>query len=86
MGDAFGPRPRASRRAMLRCLALSASVAIAGCGPDERELSDCHNALTGAWVVVYSDTRQMPLMYEDGSEGVIDASGPEWRCEPRPVK
>lgn len=29
----YGPRPCASRRATLRCLALSAAVAIAGCGP-----------------------------------------------------
>jgi hypothetical protein len=33
MGDAYGPRPCASRRVTLRCLALSAAVAIAlgGC-------------------------------------------------------
>lgn len=47
MGDAFGPRPRASRRALLHGLALTASVAIAGCTPEpERTFQQCMD--TGA--------------------------------------
>lgn len=83
MSDAFGPRFRASRRATL-CLALSASIAIAGC---ESHLvgGECINTKTGERVAVIDDTGMWRKGVDSrGFEFSFRNTSKEWRCKGAP--
>lgn len=84
-----GPRPCASRRASLRCLALSAAVAIAGCTQTlERDL-ECVLNSTGVKFTAKAGTRTdyvggreaVPVRDADGFTMWIHvANVDKWRC------
>jgi hypothetical protein len=79
MGNPFGPRSRASRRATT-CLVLSASIAIAGCHPPQF-VTQCVNTLNGELVQVVERGWGKKVRDAKGFEFWIDNKDPVWRCK-----
>jgi hypothetical protein len=82
MGECFAPRFRASHRARILGLGLTASIAfaLAGCTPT-RPSTECVNSLSSERVRVIELGWGKRVRDSEGYEFWIDNDSPVWRCK-----